>query len=65
MHTTDLATLVEREEKYDPDEVILRGGQASGTAFRTGLPLCEEDWNCKTGSGLKIPGIWYDEWKGR
>ena len=65
--TTDLATHGgAMEALYQPDEINLCGGQASGTAFCPGIPLCKEDGNCapeKTGN--EIPGIWYDEWEGR
>ena len=63
--TTDLATLVEREELYQPDEVIYVVDKRQELHFYPGIPLCKEDRNCKTGDRAEIPRIWYDEWKGR
>ena len=37
--TTDLATLVQRDEGLSSEPYNLCGGQASGAAFCTGIPL--------------------------
>lgn len=38
--TTDLATIVERMEKYNPDEIMYVVDKTSGDAFCSGIPLC-------------------------
>ena len=62
--TTDLATLVEREEQYHPDEVIYVVDKP-GTAFRSGVPVCKEGRDRASGDKAYIPWIRHDERKGR
>ena len=40
--TTDLATLVQREEDYQPDEVIYVVDKRQEHSLYTGVPLCEK-----------------------
>ena len=61
--TTDLATLVEREELFQPNEVIYVVDKRQ--EFCTGIPLREEDRHCKRGYKTYFPWIWYDERKRR
>ena len=41
--TTDLATLIEREKLYQPDEVIYVVDKRQELQFCTGISLCEKD----------------------
>ena len=63
--TTDLATLVEREEKYDPDEVIYVVDKRQELHFVQVFRCAKKTRNRKAGSGFEIPWVRYHERKRR
>ena len=61
--TTDLATLVQRVQDYHPDKVAYVVDKRQELHFCTGIPLCKEDRNRKTGDRTGIFRIRYNERK--
>lgn len=63
--TTDLATLVQREEDYHPDKVIYIVDKRQELHFIPGIPCGEEDGDCAGVHGTYFPGIRNPERKRR
>ncbi len=55
--TTDLATLVQREEDYQPDEMIYVVDKRQELHFYTGIPLCKKTGIVSPNTRLEFLGF--------
>ena len=63
--TTDLATIVERMEKYQPDEILYVVDKRQEMHFVQVFRCARKAGMVKEDTEIIFPGLWHHEWKGR